>query len=554
MVLSNLTQSGGTLGDAGSTVLDRLTQTGGSIALTQDLNVSLDFNQSGSGSVSVGGNTQITDTAGGVQLGNLTSTGTLNVNSTDGAIVQSAGSTITAQNTSNFGATRNGVPADITLDNPGNDLQGVVSLNGGDVAIADSNALTLGVVTTTGDLTVHSNGALDLGTSSVGGNLNADSTNGNITQTGALTVAKAATLNAGTGAIALTNASNDLQGVVSLNGGDVAIADSNALTLGVVTTTGDLTVHSNGALDLGTSSVGGNLNADSTNGNITQTGALTVAKAATLNAGTGAIALTNASNDLQGVVSLNGGDVAIADANALTLGVVTTTGDLSVHSNGALDLGTSSVGGNLNANSGNGNITQTGALTVAKAATLNAGTGTVALTNAGNNMVKGVTVTAGVSNVVGDQVAVARSTAASAAVGVVTVAVAVRSDLIAQTAPTPLVFDSVQKNGAGVLVELLSRPEGQVADWVAVSLPKTTIASGVGFTFALPTSVTESIPLQTTVRATMPNGGPLPSWLAFDAKTMAFTTLAIPDGALPMRVLVAAGARQVMVTISERGE
>jgi hypothetical protein len=52
----------------------------------------------------------------------------------------------------------------------------------------------------------------------------------------------------------------------------------------------------------------------------------------------------------------------------------------------------------------------------------------------------------------------------------------------------------------------------------------------------------------------MPDGSPLPDWLQFNTQQMEFTTSALPLGALPMRVLVTLGTKEVMVTISERNE
>jgi hypothetical protein len=266
------------------------------------------------------------------------------------------------------------------------------------------------------------------------------------------------------------------------------------------------------------------------------------------------ITLANAGNDLQGAASLNGGNVAVSNANALTLGVVTTAGDLTVRSDGALDLGASSVGGNLNANSGNGNITQTGTLSVENTTTLSAGTGTVALTSPGNNLARGVTVTASATNVVGDQVGDARSAAAAAVAGLGARASMDGGDFSAQKESSVLSLGSAEGNSTGVMVELLDRPDGQSVECVSVSLPKNTVASGMGFAFSLPISMMQNFPAQTTVKATMPNGSPLPDWLQFNAQEMMFTALAVPDGALPMRVLVTLGTKEVMVTISERSE
>jgi hypothetical protein len=117
-----------------------------------------------------------------------------------------------------------------------------------------------------------------------------------------------------------------------------------------------------------------------------------------------------------------------------------------------------------------------------------------------------------------------------------------------------LTLGSTDSNSAGVSVDVQARPEAQATDMVAVSLPKNTATSGMGFTFVLPASLTEGIPSQSAMTVTLPNGSPLPDWLQFNAQTMAFTASAVPDGSFPMRVLVTIGNREVMVTIFERSE
>jgi hypothetical protein len=246
ITLGSLTQSAGTMANTGSTALDSFTQsgggftgtanmttasfaqTGGSTTLLANLSVTQDFSQGSSGNVSVGGNATITDSAGGLQLGNLTSTGTLSVSSTDGAVTQVSSTAFTAQSTSSFTATQSGQPAAITLGNAGNDFVGAVGLSGSNVSIVDVNALTLGTVNTAGNLTLNSNGALNLGTSTVGGNLVANSGNGNNTQTGALSVVGTTGLSAGTGSITLNSVNNNFGGVVTTVGNTISIQGTNA--------------------------------------------------------------------------------------------------------------------------------------------------------------------------------------------------------------------------------------------------------------------------------------------------------------------------------------
>ncbi|MGD3715937.1 hypothetical protein QT490_22620, partial [Xanthomonas citri pv. citri] len=61
------------------------------------------------------------------------------------------------------------------------------------------------------------------------------------------------------------------------------------------------------------------------------------------------------------------------------------TGNLIATSNGALNLGSGSVRGTLAASSGNGAIGQAGGLIVDAAATLNAGSGAITLTDGSND-------------------------------------------------------------------------------------------------------------------------------------------------------------------------
>ncbi|PUE58272.1 hypothetical protein B9Z44_00820 [Limnohabitans curvus] len=204
--------------------------------------------------------------------------------------------------------------------------------------------------------------------------------------------------NEGTGAITLRNVTASHISVTNDGttvGSDIALGTTNAAQDLTLTTQG-------GAIDVGTSTVGGNLVVNSHNGAITQAGALTVTGTSSLDAGTGDVTLANVGNDFTGAVSATGAAVQLTDANALTLGTVATTGDFLVASNGALDLGLLTVGGALSANSTNGDITQTGVLTVTGTSTLGAGTGRVTLTNAANQFGGAVTTTASSVDVQGN--------------------------------------------------------------------------------------------------------------------------------------------------------
>ncbi len=383
--LTNYAQTGGTLGGPGNfTVIGAFIQTAGQINMGPG-SVAIDQLQGNLSFANIaGGAVNLASAAGSVTLGTLAASSNLAVTAGGGGITQSTGAALAVGGTTTLQASDAGVPADISLTNASNTFAAPVSASGAQVRLTDAGPLTLGTVAATGDLTLASTGALDLGTSTVGGNLAANSGNGNVTQDGPLAVTGTTGIVAGTGNIDLSNARNTLAQAVSASGAAIRLTDAGPLTLDTVAATGNLTLASTGALDLGTSTVGGNLAANSGNGNVTQDGPLAVTGTTGIVAGTGNIDLSNARNTLAQAVSASGAAIRLTDAGPLTLGTVAATGNLTVASTGALDLGTSTVGGNLAANSGNGNVTQDGPLAVTGTTGIVAGTGNIQLKNIGN--------------------------------------------------------------------------------------------------------------------------------------------------------------------------
>ncbi len=189
---------------------------------------------------------------------------------------------------------------------------------------------------------------------------------------------------------------NDFSTVGIISGNNVALTDSNALDLGASTVSGTLTVNTGGA--------------------VTQSGPLTVTGATTLAAGAANnITLNNAGNDFSTVGITSGNNVALVDANALTLNASTASGTVSVN---ATDLtvggAVSSTGGSLNLSGANTVIqlanltvngannvtvtTTTGPITMAPAATTTSGAGVINYT-AGTDVTLGSLVTGGAVNV-----------------------------------------------------------------------------------------------------------------------------------------------------------
>ena len=203
----------------------------------------------------------------------------------------------------------------------------------------------------------------------------------------------------GTGSFTVTNAFDQTGGILAM-GGDVNITQATGNLSFANISGNNVTLSSpNGGTTLGDLTAAGTLAVTTNGGAITQAGgtSVNVGGASTLNASNGGtpadITLANAGNIFGGAVNANGNNVVLTDAGPLTLGTVTTTGNLTANSTGALNLGTSTVGGNLAVNSGNGDVTQTGALAVKGTTDIVAGTGNVTLTNASNLLVGTVSAT-----------------------------------------------------------------------------------------------------------------------------------------------------------------
>ena len=117
---------------------------------------------------------------------------------------------------------------------------------------------------------------------------------------------------------------------------------------------------------------------------------------------------------------------------------------------------------------------------------------------------------------------------------------------------------SGQVGAGGISISLDTAPSGNPASGVqggvvSVSVPKAMATAGSDFSFELPTQVRESLGTG-VLQATLADGNTLPSWIEFNPATQRFEAGAVPDGGLPLQVLIRAGTTQVLVVISERAE
>ena len=302
--------------------------------LTGDLTVDASGNISQSGTITVGGHTQLNNTGNDIDLqmaGN--DLNTLSVLANNLYLADTNDLSMSATNVTDLRLnvaghlTQSGVfevtnHADITagtmlLDQA--NLFNTLAIQAGNTSINEADGVTLSASTVTGDL------ALTVA--------------GDIFQNGSLSVAGAAALTATGNDIVLQNAGNDFA-TLSATANELSITDVNDLT------TSGLTLNN---LNL---AVGGTLN---------QTGAYTISNHANISA---ANANLNQANDFN-TLSINGGSASVNDVNTLSLSQSSLTGSV------AFQLG--------------GNLTQTGNL-AANSVDINASGYDVVLDQSGNEI------------------------------------------------------------------------------------------------------------------------------------------------------------------------
>jgi len=106
----------------------------------------------------------------------------------------------------------------------------------------------------------------------------------------------------------------------------------------------------------------------------------------------------------------------------------------------------------------------------------------------------------------------------------------------------------------GITISRVQSPAEPNAEVIAVSVPNRIVAAGNGFAFALPSEAFDDEPDNSVISVSLPDGAALPTWLRFVRKTRLFLASAVPDGALPVQVIVTVGKKRLVVVISVRQE
>jgi hypothetical protein len=324
-------------------------------------------------------------------------------------------------------------------------------------------------------------------------------------------------------------------------------------------------------MSIGNLAVGGDLAAISTDGPIVQEPGtvIVVAGGTDLAASRGAdpadIDLTGPQNDFVGPLTARAGALFVRDVNGLALGRISTSGNVSVTAGGDLRLTDDIAANAVTFESLTGSVIQTGGvLAVAAGPSAIVAPVSVILTQPGNVLGGGLTVTSPRSQVTGD---VASTTALAtvgtvAAIGTTRMSPPVASDLPAEIAlPGTTVRDGsgTASPGEGVLagegvsggVRVLSMPITGVGESARmIVLVDDTALNGAGpLRFELTADARAVLAAGTGLRALREDGTALPSWLAFDGTAGVFTILSPAAADLPIDLIVSDGRMSVALTI-----
>ena len=101
-------------------------------------------------------------------------------------------------------------------------------------------------------------------------------------------------------------------------------------------------------------------------------------------------------------------------------------------------------------------------------------------------------------------------------------------------------------------VAVVERPSTTVAGLVAVTVPAGSITNSTGLVIQLPAEVVSSV--DTTTSMTLPNGQQLPNWIRFSRDENALVLGAVPEGGLPIQLVLRTANQRVVFQISEEGK
>ena len=119
----------------------------------------------------------------------------------------------------------------------------------------------------------------------------------------------------------------------------------------------------------------------------------------------------------------------------------------------------------------------------------------------------------------------------------------------AANSPTP----PAKADTAGITVALVRPASQQQSGAIAVSVPKQIVDAGNSFGFPLPAQVIETAAVnRVPVQAQLADGSALPSWISYNADSKSFVVQQVPNGALPLEIVLVIGSQRATMVVAER--
>jgi hypothetical protein len=126
------------------------------------------------------------------------------------------------------------------------------------------------------------------------------------------------------------------------------------------------------------------------------------------------------------------------------------------------------------------------------------------------------------------------------------------SSIIPGTVPPPPLFDTGGTSD-GVTVGLVSSPTDGAPGVIVVTIPDNLGQPGSGFRFILPESVANAAAANPdAVAVTLQDGSSLPAWLQYNPDSNSFVANNVPEGSLPINVMVTIGGQSWIVQITKQ--
>jgi hypothetical protein len=104
----------------------------------------------------------------------------------------------------------------------------------------------------------------------------------------------------------------------------------------------------------------------------------------------------------------------------------------------------------------------------------------------------------------------------------------------------------------GILAMLVSKPQSQAYGLIVVEIPRRMIDEGRSLNFPLPQSVADNLVPLVPLRITNVYGQDMPAWLRYDRNARHFVATRVPQGALPLQLILESGGKRWLIQVTQR--